>query len=378
MPTPVVDGARTAVSSPELGRPPGWEPTDPQTCSRCGAESGADSAAAHTGGYERHAPVEMRLQASTGPTPRRHNLRFVTVSLFPTALLSLFGLALVASGASRGAPDLDRLWAAIGRMDGARLISLGLLIFVAAVLTHPFQAQLLKLFEGYWTGLPGLVRIGVAPHLRRHRHLEATLEGEPRTPDERRHWQQAARRLEFYPDEDRLLPTRLGNVLRAAEDHAGQRYGLDTVTVWPWLYPHVAGPLAQALAETRTQLDMHVRLCAMLLLAALVSMVTLLGDGAWLAVPAAAAALAWVAYQAAIRTAVMYGRGIHVAFDLYRFEMLLGMHLPLPGTLEEELEFNEQLCRFLESGLPLFDNDAQHRYEHVMRTPAGLAGTYPT
>jgi hypothetical protein len=53
--------------------------------------------------------------------------------------------------------------------------------------------------------------------------------------------------------------------MRAAEDQAGQRYALDTVTIWPRLYPYISDRLARALSETRTQLDAYVSLCFVLL-----------------------------------------------------------------------------------------------------------------
>jgi hypothetical protein len=41
----------------------------------------------------------------------------------------------------------------------------------------------------------------------------------------------------YYPSEGyRIMPTSLGNVIRAAEDEAGNTYGLDTVITWPILY----------------------------------------------------------------------------------------------------------------------------------------------
>jgi hypothetical protein len=310
-------------------------------------------------------PDKVRVNVHVSAASSRPNLRFVVVSLLPTMGLVAFLAALAWSQTTSGPPTLEGLWTAAGTLGLGPLTGLVLLAFLVALLTHPFQISLVRLLEGYWSAAPGLARVGVAFHHRHRDRLETTLEEDPQTEEEARRWQRAARRLALYPREDRLLPTRLGNVMRASEDEVDERYGLDAVMVWPLLYPHVPAELARALAVTRNQLDMYVRLCITGLAAALASAATFLEDGIWLSVPVAAALLAWIAYLAAIRVAMMYGQGIRVAFALHRFDMLRGMHVPLPGTRAEELELNEQLCEFIQSGRPLYGDDSFHRYDHA-------------
>src|SRR5207253_6830880 len=88
-----------------------------------------------------------------------------------------------------------------------------------------------RVMEGYW-GI-GLVRgtaTDICTEIQRRRKGE--LQNRKRAGD-----LLAAERLRDYPpDERRLLPTRLGNVLRSMEDRAGPRYGFLTVTVWPHLF----------------------------------------------------------------------------------------------------------------------------------------------
>jgi hypothetical protein len=107
--------------------------------------------------------------------------------------------------------------------------------------------------------------------------------------------------------ESRLLPTQLGNDLRAAEDRAGQRYGLETVAAWPRLYPHLSEPLASTQDRIRDQLDGAARLCV-LLVPNVVSATVLLTDAWWLLVPAAIAVLSWLLYRSATQAAVAYGK----------------------------------------------------------------------
>jgi hypothetical protein len=208
--------------------------------------------------------------------------------------------------------------------------------------------------------------------------LERVADQEAETPRAIARQEAAAEGLRLYPlDPDRLLPTRLGNVLRSGEDRAGQRYGLQTVTMWPLLYPSVSPSLTEALDGLRDQLDVAVRLCVVLLIAAAVSGAMLITDGWWLAVPAAAILLAWLAYRSAIRTAAAYGEAMGWAFDLHRFDMLTALHLPLPPNMAQEEEFNQQLSDFFTTGEPIGGDPTTHTYQHPgderSLEPAGIA-----
>jgi hypothetical protein len=304
----------------------------------------------------------MSVPGLPGPSTQELGQRFNLVALLPSSALVLFVVLLVQSGAATGRPNLDRLapseLVGEGKLLG-NLVYLSIAIIAVGLILYPFQLSLTRLLEGYWGGsrmARAVGGIGRERHWRRRDALEQAFQAG------RRRGVKAA--LATYPEENRLLPTRLGNVLRAAEDTAGQRYNLDTIIIWPRLLPHVASPFAQALAGTRSQLDANVRLSATLILATVISAVMLATDGPWLLVPVATALLSWVAYQAAVQTALKYGQAIRVAFDLHRFDMLHGLHYPLPATLAQELMFNKQLVNFFDNEQPMFGDDAKHRYQH--------------
>jgi hypothetical protein len=207
--------------------------------------------------------------------------------------------------------------------------------------------------EGYWDDVAFgrlLAIIGIAVHRRRLTRLRRLSFGPAETTHERWRQERALRRLASYPAAERLLPTRLGNTLRAAEDEAGQRYGLATVTMWPRLYPYLSDRLTQMVDDARNQLDLTVRLCVVLGIAALISTALLAAHGWWLTVPAVTAALSWVAYRAAVRAAASYGQTLRQAFDLHRFDMLRGLHYPLPADPVQELAFNRQLSQYFQEG----------------------------
>ena len=169
------------------------------------------------------------------------------------------------------------------------------------------------------------------------------------------------RRL-FPSDPAWLLPTRLGNALRAAETRAGEPYGLDAVVAWPRLYPLLPDGVRALVDDQRDGLDLAARFCAVFAAAAAVSLVLLATHGWWLLVPAGCLLLAWLSYRGAVAAAVAYGEGIRAAIDLHRFDLLTAMHLPLPATLEQERAVNEQLSLFLRQSWPV-----DFVYEHGAR-----------
>jgi hypothetical protein len=169
------------------------------------------------------------------------------------------------------------------------------------------------------------------------------------------------RRL-FPSDPAWLLPTRLGNALRAAETRAGEPYGLDAVVAWPRLYPLLPDGVRALVDDQRDGLDLAARFCAVFAAAAAVSLVLLAIHGWWLLVPAGCLVLAWLSYRGAVAAAVAYGEGIRAAIDLHRFDLLTALHLPLPATLEEERAVNEELSLFLRQTWPV-----DFVYEHGAR-----------
>jgi ABC-type multidrug transport system fused ATPase/permease subunit len=305
----------------------------------------------------------MSVEEAVSGGVKELGLRFNLIGLLPTAALVLFVVALIGTGGASGAPDLSKLPA---ELSATRIIQLLLLVLIVSLVAHPLQLSLVRILEGYaWeTSTLGdaLSAIGVELHRRRLEQLQNLAYRTARTPEARRMQRLALSRLTTFPaDPERLLPTRLGNALRAAEDRAGQRYGLDTNAMMPRLYPFLSTTLTEALTGQRNQLDVAVRLCTVLVLGTGISAVLLLGDDWWMTVPLATGLLAWIAYRAAVQAAVSYGRLLYVAFDLHRFDMLRGLHYRLPDR-DSELTFNQALSRFLRGDIR--NLPAEFPYEH--------------
>jgi hypothetical protein len=278
------------------------------------------------------------------------------VGFLPTALLVAFVLVLVGSGAPATSPSLQRLLDNLEELSARQLGAIALTVVTVTLLVHPLQISVVRLLEGYWDDWPlgrTLSAIGVNRHRRRRARLEDTAYDRPENAEQERHQRRASAHLRHYPAEARLLPTRLGNALRAAEDEAGPRYGLQTVATLPRLYPCMSDRFASMFADLRNQLDMSTRFCVTLLIATLISVSVLLPYPRWLAVPAVTAGLSWVSYRAAVRAAMSYGEGLRVAFDLYRFDLIEALHYPLPASEQEERSFNRRLSAFLAAGIPM-------------------------
>jgi hypothetical protein len=285
--------------------------------------------------------------------------RFALVGLLPGLVLALFVVVLLWSGAPDDAPDLGRILDEARELDAwaGGFLFLGLL--VAAIVAQPLQLGLVRWLEGYWPR--PLADRGRARYERRVAALEAATapRRKPLTPEELATMSDAASELRLLPPREHVMPTRLGNALRAAEVRAGEPYGLDAVVAWPRLYPLLSDPVRAVVDGQRDALDVNARFCSVFAAAAVISAALLATYGWWLLVAAGWLVLAWLAYRAAVAAAIAYGESIRAAVDLHRFTLLEALHLPLPATPAEERELNARLSRFLLQGVPL-DAPYQH------------------
>jgi hypothetical protein len=278
------------------------------------------------------------------------------ISLLPSALLATFVLALLGSGAP-GDPSLNNIVETMGSLEAPEIALMVVSVVAATIIMQPFQIAVVQALEGYWTPFRrrggtaplrrAMVDMGVELQRRRRRALELQLQTSSSSIPEQT-W--AEGQLRYYPDKvENLLPTRLGNTLRASEEQAGGRYGLDTNVAYPRLYPLVSERLAAQLRDFTGQLDTAAHLCVVLMAATVVSGVLLVPSGSpgWLVVPAVTGALAWFAYRAAITAAKLLGNQWMVSFDLHRFDLLVQLHYRLPGDLDEERRLNETVTELL-------------------------------
>jgi len=219
----------------------------------------------------------------------------------------------------------------------------------------------LRLLEGYWPARPRLV----AAFRKR-----LTDKVDDQVTDDLASWQDL--RLKENPDGADLAeiyrlelamhrrpdppgpyqPTRIGNLLRAAEGRPGGKYGLDAVTVWPQLWLVLPAETQLEITAARTALDNSVAATIWGILFLAFTPWTILALPAGL-IAAVVTAVAWVPARAEV-----FGSLFEAAFDLHRVALYQQLRWPLPANPAEEIEqgllVTEYLWRGWDDPVPTF------------------------
>jgi hypothetical protein len=258
--------------------------------------------------------------------------RFVLNLLLPT-LAFCGGLALLATRGTHWS-SWAAWWTQHSGFEQVLLIGAAIAgLFVLAFLLSSQVVALTRLWEGYWPrgrdAWPATWRIA------RHRKRWDRL-------DLQRDIDYMRRYYGFPVGKDDVMPTRLGNALRAAEDYAGdeERYGMDAVFYWPRLYLVLPADTRTLVQDYRSGLDRMVLLVNLAVIFPFAALVVRAVAGAswlaWLVCAAVALPVAWLAYEAAVRSAVAFGDVVRACFDLYRRPLMKQFGLALPDSLAVE------------------------------------------
>jgi hypothetical protein len=274
-------------------------------------------------------------------------------------------------------------WTRTVRTSGAGLNSLSgvlqvvliltalLLLAASAFIAERMTLPLLRLLEGYWTHPAWLWRIGVqrqgkrrdrwaerigplalrqrrgelsAPEYQELRRLERVADADPVRLAALRTGQRKGisaaetvdlargrKLLRRIPESAPLrLPTRLGNVLRAAERAPTDKYGLDSVACWTALWLVLPTDTQTEIAHSRAVLDNAVRVW---LWGALFVVWT---PWAWWALAVAFVVPAFAYYVSLLGAAQVFGDLVGAAFDLHRTALYRSLRIALPKSPIEE------------------------------------------
>jgi hypothetical protein len=148
--------------------------------------------------------------------------------------------------------------------------------------------------------------------------------------------------LAFAPAElGPLMPTGLGNTLRAAESYPGddERWGLDAVFWWPRLYLLLPDSVRDQVDEARTSMDQLVLLSvlsAAFAAAAIGFGIAGLNPAVWVSCTVGGLILARLSYLAAVAASTVFGDLVRSCFDLFRGDLLTHLGWPTPDSLPGE------------------------------------------
>ena len=165
---------------------------------------------------------------------------------------------------------------------------------------------------------------------------EKAIEGQKSvSPEEHRERVILSLKLRVAPrKQEDYMPTKLGNILRAAENRPSERYGLVTTICWPRLWLLLPKETKQEITESRATLDTAARIFLWSLLFLLWTI------WVWW-VPVVAAVFAFWAYRWALNAAAVYGDLLEAAFDLHRFALYEAMHFPMPKETSSRIVEDE-------------------------------------
>jgi len=278
----------------------------------------------------------------------------------------VFVLILVWAGAPGRPVNFSAAVRTANHLGAAQLLLVALATVLVAILLQPLQLSVVRLLEGgfpQWLG-SGLAR---AFQLERKKRLEAAVRGlvnraAAMSDDDasrndliqRTGAASAWLRSRFPLPDHAVRATALGNALAAAEDAAGNAYGLDSVVLWPRLYPLLGDRVRVIVDDLRDSLDAAARLAATGALTALATVVLLAWhSGLWTLLALVPLGVGVLAYVGAIRAAIALGTAMCVAFDLHRFDLLRALRLAVPTDQGAEQSSNRHLSDFLRQGVPV-------------------------
>ncbi|MEU4089655.1 hypothetical protein [Streptomyces aureus] len=273
-------------------------------------------------------------------TPR---LKFVNI--LPTVVFLMVIGALWLSGAPAYPPTLTVLIENARRASWPAALGLTSAALVTGLLLQPLELASIRFLEGYWSTTGPLRGLGKRGRWIQQRRKDRLVWLNERLGDSahKELVEHVPRELAVFPVKQPVLPTALGNRLRAAEEKAGAVYSLDATLTWPRLYFVLPQDVLRFVSQSRNELDTAVRLCLSFALTSVASAALLLRHPVWLALPAAFALLSALAYRTALHAAQAYGVTFTSVIDVYRLRLLKEMSVRMPADSDEEREINDNL-----------------------------------
>lgn len=271
------------------------------------------------------------------------------------------------------------------------LLVLAELIFVLvlAYLIYNFQYSFIRLFEGYWPNWRPVNYLRgrfVERQRKRWNSLDdqahsiwntrpasakkrSTTDGNVpsiwNTPEMLKKVQIAKineimdQQLAYYPPSthlDQLMPTRIGNILRAAELYPYDRYGIDSPVIWTRLIPLLKSDVLAPLQSIKIARDFMLLMSTLLVIFTLIwcpVLAILTNNWILFVLCALGWPFAWLCYQNAVQSSVAYAEQLKAIFDLHRHELFDALGLDAPKNEDEERQQWQNIAYFFFRNLPM-------------------------
>ncbi len=276
----------------------------------------------------------------------------------------VFWVGAVLAFAAGGQSGVLSSWAT--RLEGQStviqvVVLLGALLVVAAsaVVVNRMTTPALRRLEGYqwpgwaagrWETMTKAIQDQYDRDMQQWQVLQTIIdEGGTLTAEQQQAYARVDAGLHRLPqNRGDMMPTRVGNILRAAERRPNDKYGLDSVIVWPRLWLVMPEASRTELGTARAALDSAVAaviwglLFAILIPAALlVAGVTGSGGPAPVAAAVGGAVVGLLVARSAVRwwvpaRAEVFGDLLDSAFDLHRCALYQQLRWPLPENPHQE------------------------------------------
>lgn len=246
----------------------------------------------------------------------------------------------------------------------ATVIGVSLFLFISLLLVSNrlvvwFQFPLIRLIEGYnWPFPLSFLKTYLVKRLK----LKLELQEEVRNvladkydkleSSNKEKFNELEAELEQYPL-SLLLPTKFGNILRAAEEYPSVRYGLETIRVWPILWLLIPEKTRDELIGSNKVLYDRVALFFWFLIFSIWTLIAFIEWDSLILWPLIISIIGvlFVYYMGLIPAVSNFGDLLKASFDLHRFAIYEALHLPLPSNPNNEDQDGENLSQYLKRGM---------------------------
>lgn len=184
-----------------------------------------------------------------------------------------------------------------------------------------------------------------------------------------------------------IMPTRFGNILRAAELYPNKRYGIDAVPLWGRLAFVMPIDGMEKVNEANNQCQFLLNATLLSVIFSMLNLFASMYQGIvwwakitnnsllyfiiinrepyvyqqriWLYLTLAILALAMARffYETSLFNVTQMGETIRVSYDVYRFTLLKALHLELPKSLKEEKKVWNKVSHFMTGNLDYMEEE---------------------